>query len=90
MNSLINKTGMTIYQAISLAGFLIGFVTIWIQLEIRIAEVNVEVTNIKQDLASYKTDNRKDMEVLRNENSSNTKEILNKVDEIQIYLRNKK
>jgi hypothetical protein len=90
MNSRINIAGMNIAQVISLATFLIGFITIWIQLEIRIAEVNVEVVDIKQDLLMHKSENRQDMELLRNENNDNTREILQKVDEIQIYLRNKK
>lgn len=80
---------MNLAQAISLATFLIGFITIWIHLEIRIAEVNVEVVNIKQDLAMHKTENRNDFELLRNENNANIREILQKIDEIQIYLRNR-
>ena len=90
MNPRSNIAGMTMSQLFSVAGFIIGVVTIWIHLEISIAEINVELTNLKQDQIMYKTDNRKDMEIMRNENSSNTKEILQKVDEIQIYLRNHK
>jgi len=82
--------GMTLSQAISLAGFIIGFVTIWIHLEVCIAEINVDITNLKQDMLLHKADNRKDLETLRNDNASNTREILQKVDEIQIYLRNGK
>ena len=69
---------------------IIGFVTIWIHLEISIAEIYVDLSNLKQDLIVHKSDNRKDMEILRSENSNNTKVILEKVDEIQIYLRNRK
>jgi hypothetical protein len=90
MNSRINIAGMNLAQAVSLATFIIGFITIWIQLEIRIAEVNVEVVNIKQDMITHKAENRKDMEEMRNESNGNAREILRKVDEIQIYLRNKK
>jgi hypothetical protein len=81
-------TGMSLSQIISLAGFIIGFVTIWIHLEIRIAEINVDLTNLKQDILLHKTDNRKDFELLRSDNAANTREILRKVDEMQIYLRN--
>ncbi|MCX6266822.1 MAG: hypothetical protein NTW16_05620 [Bacteroidetes bacterium] len=88
MNSRSNIAGMTISQMVSLTGFIMGFVTIWIHLEICIAEINVELTNLKQDLIQHKTDNRKDIEILRNDNAGNTREILRKVDEIQIYLRN--
>ena len=38
----------------------------------------------------HETDNRNDLDILRTENNKNTREILRKVDEIQIYLRNKK
>jgi hypothetical protein len=90
MESKSNLSGINMAQAVSIASFIIGFVTIWIHLEIRIAEINVDLTNLKQDMIIHKTDNRKDMEILRNENNNNTKAILEKVDEIQIYLRNKK
>ncbi|MDP1620911.1 MAG: hypothetical protein Q8M08_01095 [Bacteroidales bacterium] len=81
---------MKFSQTVTVAGFIMGFVTIWIHLEICIAEINVDLTNLKQDVIMHKTDNRKDMELLRNDNNDNTLEILRKVDEIQIYLRNKK
>ncbi len=90
MNARSHIAGMNLSQAVSIAGFIIGFVTIWIHLEIRIAEINVDLTNLKQDLIMHKNDNRKDMETLRNEINTDTKEILRKVDEIQIYLRNRK
>ena len=83
-------TGMNIYQFGSIAGFILGIVTIWIHLEIRIAEINVDLTNLKQEMMNHKTDNRKDLDILRTENNKNTREILRKVDEIQIYLRNTK
>jgi hypothetical protein len=82
--------GMTTSQIISLAGFIMGFITIWIHLEICIAEINVDLANVKQDMLLHKSDNRKDLETLRNDNAGNTREILRKVDEIQIYLRNQK
>ena len=90
MNARVSLAAVNVPQAVSIAGFIIGFVTIWIHLEIRIAEVYVDLTNLKQDMIVHKTDNRKDMEILRSENNNNTKVILEKVDEIQIYLRNKK
>jgi hypothetical protein len=90
MSTRSSIAGMNMSQLISLAGFIIGFVTIWIHLEISIAEINVDLANLKQDVIMHKTDNRKDLEVLRTEINTDTKEILRKVDEIQIYLRNKK
>ena len=82
--------GMNISQLVSLAGFIIGLVTIWIHLEICIAEINVDLTNLKQDVIMHKTDNRKEIEILRNDINYSSSEILRKVDEIQIYLRNNK
>jgi hypothetical protein len=81
---------MSLAQATGLATFIAGVVTVWIHLEIRIAEINVELFNLKQDQVIYKSDTRRDMEIMRSENNSNTKEILRKVDEIQVYLRNNK
>ena len=82
--------GMNISQMVSLASFIIGLVTIWIHLEICIAEINVDLTNLKQDVIMHKTDNRKEIEILRNDINYSSSEILRKVDEIQIYLRNNK
>ena len=82
--------GLNLSQLVSIAGFIIGVVTIWIHLEICIAEINVDLTNLKQDMIMHKTDNRKDMEILRNDINSNIREILRKTDEMQIYLRNSK
>jgi hypothetical protein len=90
MNARTTFAGMNPGQVVSVAGFIMGFITIWIHLEICIAEINVDLTNLKQDIIQHKTDNRKDLEILRNDNNINTREILRKVDEIQIYLRNKK
>jgi hypothetical protein len=90
MNARPAAADMTMSQTISLAGFIIGLVTIWIHLEICIAEINVDLANLKQDMLLHKTDNRKDLELLRKDNTGNTREILRKVDEIQIYLRNHK
>ena len=90
MNARTTLVDFNMSQIVSIAGFIIGFITIWIHLEICIAQINVDLSNLKQDVIIHKTDNRKDMEILRNENNNNTKMILDKVDEIQIYLRNKK
>ncbi|MCX6266767.1 MAG: hypothetical protein NTW16_05335 [Bacteroidetes bacterium] len=90
MTSHTNLNGLNISQLVSIAGFITGIVTIWIHLEIRIAEINVDLTNLKQEMISHKNDNRNDLDILRTENNKNTREILRKVDEIQIYLRNKK
>ena len=90
MNNRSNLAGMNISQLVSIAGFIVGIVTIWIHLEIRIAQIDVDLTNLKQDMIIHKADNRKDLEILRTETNTDTKEILRKVDEIQIYLRNHK
>ena len=90
MSPRLILTGMNLSQIVSLSGFMMGFVAIWINIEIRLAEINVDLTNLKQDMVIHKTDNRKDLEALRNENISNTRELIRKVDEIQIYLRNKR
>ena len=78
---------MPMPQAISLLTFLIAIVSIWVHIEIRLAEINVELFNMKQDLILHKSDNRKDLESLRIDLKGDTKEILRKIDEIQIYLR---
>ena len=79
--------GMPMPQAISLLTFLVAIVSIWVHIEIRLAEINVELFNMKQDLIIHKSDNRKDLESLRTDLKGDTKEILRKIDEIQIYLR---
>jgi len=79
---------MPIAQAISLFTFLVAIVSIWIHMEIRIAEINVELTNMKQDLLLHKADNQNDIDLIRSDIKTDTKEILKKIDEIQIYLRN--
>ncbi|MCX6268063.1 MAG: hypothetical protein NTW16_11990 [Bacteroidetes bacterium] len=88
MNQSTCFTSVSLAKLATIASFVLGFITIWIHLEIRIAEINVEIFNLKQNLLQYKSDNRQDMEIMRSENTSNTRVILNKVDEIQIYLRN--
>ncbi|MBL7139194.1 MAG: hypothetical protein ISS17_10525 [Bacteroidales bacterium] len=80
--------GIPIAQAISLFTFLIAIVSIWVHMEIRIAEINVEIANMKQDLLLHKADNQNDIDLIRSDIKSDTKEILKKIDEIQIYLRN--
>ena len=80
--------GMPVAQAISLLTFLIAIISIWVHMEIRIAQINVELTNMKQDFLLHKTDNRKDLLLIRSDIKSDTKEILKRIDEIQIYLRN--
>ena len=90
MNAKHTIFGLPFPQAIGLFSFLIVLISIWVQMEIRLAEVNVEIANLKQDLSIHKVENRKDFETIRNEINSDTKEILRKIDEIQIYLRNQK
>jgi len=80
--------GIPVPQAISFLTFLIAIVSIWVHMEIRLAEINVEIINMKQDLQAHKIENTKDFDVLRGDIKSDTREILKKIDEIQIYLRN--
>ena len=80
--------GLPLPQAISLFTFLVAIISIWVHMEIRLAEINVELSNLKQDLVFHKADNLKDFETLRYDLKSDTKEILRKIDEIEVYLRN--
>ena len=82
--------GLPLPQAIGLCSFLLTVISIWVHLEISLAKLNVEIVNIKQDMMIHKADNRKDNETLQTNFNTDTKEILRKVGEIQIYLRNKK
>ncbi|MCK9422086.1 MAG: hypothetical protein M0Q38_05775 [Bacteroidales bacterium] len=56
-----------------MASFFVGLVSIWIHLEIRIAEINVDLTSLKQDMIVHKADNRKDFELNRTDIGSDTK-----------------
>ena len=80
--------GIPVPQAISLLTFLVAIISIWFHMEIRLAEINVEIVNMKQDIQAHKFENTKDIDVLRSDIKSDTREILKKIDEIQIYLRN--
>ena len=80
---------MPLSQAISLFGMIATIISIWVRVEIRLAELNIEIANVKQDMVIHKEDNRRDFENLRNDIHSDTREILGRVDEIQIYLRKK-
>jgi len=82
--------GLSLPQAISLFTFLLAIISIWVHMEIRLAEVNVEITNLKQDMLLHKADNTMDFDIIRSDIKSDTKEILKRIDEIQIYLRNNK
>ena len=79
--------GIPLPHLISLFSFAAGVISIWIHLEIRIAGINVDLANLKQELVFHKAENRKDFEMLHNNMNTDTKEILRKIDEIQIYLR---
>ncbi|MCX6246153.1 MAG: hypothetical protein NTW10_00330 [Bacteroidetes bacterium] len=90
MKPKLTLFGLTLSQAIALFSFLITIISIWVNMEIRIAEINVEITTLKEELQSHKIENRKDFETVQNNTSADTREILRKIDEIQIYLRNKR
>jgi len=87
MNSKRTLFGLPFPQAIALFSFLVVLVSIWVHMEIRLAELNIEIINLKQDILIHKTDNRRDMEILRSELNTDMKEIIRKIDDIQIYLR---
>lgn len=90
MNSKHTILGLPLPQAIGLFSFMIAIVSIWVQMEIRLAELNVEIANMKQDMMIHNVDNRRDLETQRTDINSDMKEIIRKIDEIQIYLRKNK
>ena len=79
--------GLSRSQSVSIISFLLALASVWTHMEIRIAEINVDLVNLKQNLVQHKTDNRNDFDILRNAMNDDTKEIIHKIDEIQIYLR---
>ncbi|MCX6266085.1 MAG: hypothetical protein NTW16_01825 [Bacteroidetes bacterium] len=89
MKTKLTFFGLTLAQFLSLFTLITGIVSIWIHLEIRIAEVNADITNLKQEMIWHKTENRRDFEIFRNDQRADTREIIRKVEEIQIYLRKK-
>ncbi|MFH1081434.1 MAG: hypothetical protein V1766_14460 [Pseudomonadota bacterium] len=90
MSHRLSLFGMSLPQSISLISFILALASIWLHMEIRIAEINVDLANLKQDMVQHKTDNRKDFDILRSDINGDTQEIIRKIDEIQIYLRNNK
>jgi hypothetical protein len=80
--------GLSVPQFFSLVSFLIAVISIWVHMEIRLAEINVEIINMKQDLFVHKADNRKDIEMIHADIKSDNKEILGKIDQIQLYILN--
>ena len=86
MKTKLTIFGLPLVQFMSLSTIVTGVVSIWIHLEIRIAEINVDITNLKQEMIWHKAENRKDFENLRNDKRADTREIIRKVEEIQIYL----
>jgi hypothetical protein len=87
MNRVYRFFGIPLSQAVALFTFMAGVASVWVHLEIRLAEVNVEIVNLKQDMIVHKAANQKDFESLREDLHTNTREILRRIDEIQIYLR---
>jgi formiminotetrahydrofolate cyclodeaminase len=80
--------GIPVVQAISLATFIAGIISVWVHLEIQIAAINVEIINLKKNEEQHCADNRKELDALKVDIKSDTREILKKIDEIQVYLRN--
>ena len=81
--------GLPILQAISLATFIMGVISVWIHLEIQIAAINVEIINLKKNVEAHCGENRKELDALKIDIKSDTREILKKIDEINLYLRKK-
>jgi len=48
--------GLSLPRVISLLTFLLAIISIWVLMEIRLAELNVEITNLKKNLFLYKAD----------------------------------
>jgi hypothetical protein len=90
MDSKHTIFGLPLPQTISLFSFITVVISIWVHMEISLAGLNVDIVNLKQDMMIHKADNRKDFETQHSEITTDTKEIIRKIDEIQIYLRNKK
>ena len=82
--------GIPLGQAIALLGLLAGVASVWVHLEIRLAELNIEIVNLKQELTTHKGDNRRDFELLHSEIAGNTREIVQKIDGIEGWLRGRK
>ncbi len=87
MKTKLTILGLPLAHFMSISTISAGIVSIWIHMEIRIAEINVDIVNMKQDMIWHKAGNRKDFENFRSDLRTDTKEIIRKVDEIQIYLR---
>jgi hypothetical protein len=87
MNPRKTIFGMPVSQAVGLFSFLLAIISIWFRMEIRLAELNIEIVNLKQEMTVHKADNRRDLEILRSDLNTDMKEIIRKIDEIQIYLR---
>ena len=81
--------GLPFPHAISLLTFIAAIISVWVHLEIQIASLNVEIINIKKNMETYSNDYRKEMDALKVDIKSDTREILKQVNEIQIYLRKK-
>jgi len=79
--------GLPVTQAISLATFIMGVISVWVHLEIQIAAINVEIINLKKNIEQHCSDNRKELDVLKVDIKSDTREILKQINEIQVYLR---
>jgi hypothetical protein len=90
MNPKLTFFGLPLPHLVSLGSFAIVVISIWIHLEIRIAEINVELANLKQDMIFHKSENRRDFEVIHSDFNTGTTEVLKRIDEIQIYLRNRR
>jgi len=81
--------GLPILQAISLSTFIMGVISVWIHLEIQIAAINVEIINLKKNVEAHCSENRKELDALKIDIKSDTREILKQINEIHVYLRKK-
>jgi len=80
--------GIPVIQAISVATFIMGIISVWVHLEIQIAAINVEIINLKKNADAHSAENRKEIDALKIDIKSDTREILKQINEIQVYLRN--
>ena len=81
--------GIPAVQVITLATFIMGVISVWIHLEIQIAAINVEIIYLKKNVEAHCSENRKELDALKVDIKSDTREILKKIDEINLYLRKK-
>ena len=69
INARAFLSALNVPQAISITGFIIVFITIWIHLEMRIAEINADITILKSEIRNPTSDIRHLKSEIRNPKS---------------------